>query len=1234
MSLAVKRVFLLVILIQTSESFRPNRFSAFYPLDYTHEDITKTAALKVVAKFLEENPEDGRTVTPGQLQNLDPLTPSSIFSSYYGGPVSAKNFDEAIGDIMKANADIDKDDMWTSSVHFNAEQFQTALTRLRNLRTIIIETLQKADLTDLDVAAARINTGSYLHTLQDFYSNTNWVENNGALIYQDLGMPDRPNPPVASPGINTCSSTDCPPGGPSGGPVTNCENNLIVPEGVLTSGYRSDQDVHKPAATHEWLGKCSHGGTNDATRELTATGGINKESLDQAESPHHFLHETAALAAINATEHFFYAAGSGLKDQVGVDVFRRFFNLASGTSLCIVMDDTGSMSDDIAAAKSVSIEIIQRAAANPFDKPYNYVLVPFNDPMSNAGPMTITRDSTVYINAINALNAHGGGDCPEMAMTGLELALQNTLPKSKIYLFTDADPKDSDKLQDVVSLLQQKKSSITFLLTGSCSRKRRDLHGRSKRALTGNPYDVIAEESGGKVFDITKDEVAEVSEVIALEVNGAPVTVMTKSVSESASRDHEIPVDAALLEMVMTLTGSATAPMFQLYTPTGATQSFGTADAQVVIETDRYKVLKLTAPAAGEWRLHLAAGQRYDIEVTGKSVLDFSTEFLDPGSGFPIDGRPVGGSEYRLVVSGSGLENAGNVTSATLLDQSGAVLRRIYLQTSSGRGEPVYTATILPPSQPFRISVEGIDQQNNTFKRLLTTLIESESLRLDLAVENREPLYPGGSSRVGFVLVNEGSEDTFQLTVSDDVGLVTGVIPTSVTMATGTNVTGYVTFSAATSVSPGTASTAIVSAQSSLGSSTAPSNFITMRMVVSERIILVIDTSPPVCNITSVDGNCTAGRQHPDVCADWSWSVRMRVIDSGLGLSRVYGDVSTGTVLTTDTFVTGLQDVAISANYSSTCCFPKMTVTVVDLAGYVDQCVVDFSIPTTEAPPTTTRVPPTTTRVPPTTTRVPHTTAVTWDMTVVADTVAMEVNMAVSEFNEEVKMIFKVTVANSMTSYCQTHVMEFVSCRQTEHRAKRSTHDPQEFDSGNVIILEGFPKASVSPDRITLAFFVSNPNSSAAPVPGSLLLMMMQNDQMKVEEALGWKTIYSIYAYGDGAPTMVSTNVTEESDGQTDYPVTESSSRVLYIVIGVVVAVVAITVLIVLIVRGMKKPNMTKPSYEVHRNISPDPPMAGHVNRALKTTDEHMAWPMDHETREGQIPMTRIDIDSPISSMR
>lgn len=46
------------------------------------------------------------------------------------------------------------------------------------------------------------------------------------------------------------------------------------------------------------------------------------------------------------------------------------------------MDTTGSMSDDIAAAKARVIEIIQKTNGT-ISAPLNYVLMPFNDPGTN-----------------------------------------------------------------------------------------------------------------------------------------------------------------------------------------------------------------------------------------------------------------------------------------------------------------------------------------------------------------------------------------------------------------------------------------------------------------------------------------------------------------------------------------------------------------------------------------------------------------------------------------------------------------------------------------------------------------------------------------------------------------------------------------------------------------------------------------------------------------------------------
>ena len=42
-----------------------------------------------------------------------------------------------------------------------------------------------------------------------------------------------------------------------------------------------------------------------------------------------------------------------------------------------------------------------------------------------------------------------------------------------MYVYTDADDKDKEKLPDVISLIEKKKIQMKFLLTGVCSSRRR-----------------------------------------------------------------------------------------------------------------------------------------------------------------------------------------------------------------------------------------------------------------------------------------------------------------------------------------------------------------------------------------------------------------------------------------------------------------------------------------------------------------------------------------------------------------------------------------------------------------------------------------------------------------------------------------------------------------------------------------------------------------------------------------
>ena len=68
---------------------------------------------------------------------------------------------------------------------------------------------------------------------------------------------------------------------------------------------------------------------------------------------------------------------AGLRRSLGEETFDSLMAVHGGVSLIFVIDDTGSMSDEIQATKNITIDIIRQARRNPIQ---NYILSPFNDP--------------------------------------------------------------------------------------------------------------------------------------------------------------------------------------------------------------------------------------------------------------------------------------------------------------------------------------------------------------------------------------------------------------------------------------------------------------------------------------------------------------------------------------------------------------------------------------------------------------------------------------------------------------------------------------------------------------------------------------------------------------------------------------------------------------------------------------------------------------------------------------
>ena len=236
-----------------------------------HTQITKKGFLKTLSFFFRDNPQYLKN------ENLAKFESPTAFQETVDNISPQIQFLNALNEILSANVEVDSFPLNNSAAaHFDGEQFKPGSKRLIQLRQELITSLLQGD----KLQHARNLAGSALHTLQDFYSHSNWIELGHAGPYGVLGKPGREIPQkfIAGPTEATCKSCTLEPG--SGLTDGSCENNLDTVK--LTSGYRSGQDIKKP----ENLGKCSHGGRSDGSRLKPATGGINKDSTSIKESPH------------------------------------------------------------------------------------------------------------------------------------------------------------------------------------------------------------------------------------------------------------------------------------------------------------------------------------------------------------------------------------------------------------------------------------------------------------------------------------------------------------------------------------------------------------------------------------------------------------------------------------------------------------------------------------------------------------------------------------------------------------------------------------------------------------------------------------------------------------------------------------------------------------------------------------------------------------------------------------
>ncbi|XP_042211952.1 von Willebrand factor A domain-containing protein 7-like [Homarus americanus] len=364
-----------------------------------HEWITREAIRRNIRDFFLKYPPAPDFVVS------ENATLTELFHSYYGPTSSPTRFIKAVNSIAAANVKADslQQYRYDPAIQGDGERLAEVQSKLTARYPKILTSI----LRDQAYSAARSLLGTSLHTLQKFYSHSTWVEQGHDGILKELGIPGYVLDGLAGEEEDVC--VPCP--NPEG-----CDGNVLEKAGLSTGYYvypddiGSDYLIPKPSTG----GKCSHGGSLDTSRSEPAIGGINKDTSYPCFSPHHHLHLQAADLAVKATQYYL----DRVLDAVGVDMYRRFYDLYEGSALSICIDTTGSMDDDIRAVQEQVAEIVANS------HPELYILAPFNDP--EVGPLLVTDNAQEFLDAVNALVPGGGGDEPELFWGGLQLALSVT----------------------------------------------------------------------------------------------------------------------------------------------------------------------------------------------------------------------------------------------------------------------------------------------------------------------------------------------------------------------------------------------------------------------------------------------------------------------------------------------------------------------------------------------------------------------------------------------------------------------------------------------------------------------------------------------------------------------------------------------------------------------------------------------------------------------------------------
>ncbi|CAK1589084.1 unnamed protein product [Parnassius mnemosyne] len=398
----------------------------------------------------------------------------------------------------------------------------------------------------------------------------------------------------------------------------------------------------------------------------------------------------------------------------------------SKSSLTFVFDDTQSMQSEIKSVLKSADKIFDIVINSNASVIENFIIVTFNDPGTKLRTNTTDRDD--FKKSLMSIRVHGGGDCPELAMSGIELALRASRLGSYVYVFTDAAAKDYAKFEKVKKIAIDKEIQIVFVISGMCRKHNATSPGYQV-------YEKLAESTLGHIFTVGKSQVEELLNYVARVVESRKTELARKKFPPGYGYKFNCTVDSAVSALDVSVTGNR--PSVNITDDDG-----NIVKVNNIVNISKVKVVNVIDPKPGIHSVEVGSLSDTAVTVLGTTNVNFQYGFsiIKPSSRNDTTNQPIPGRKSYLSIK---LKTKGEIIKlqkVQLLDTENNIILEEPLWTANTEDQFYITEQVTPPEQIFKIRIEGVNEETNeTIYRVHSSPVAPQKLS-DEPIENKAPI--------------------------------------------------------------------------------------------------------------------------------------------------------------------------------------------------------------------------------------------------------------------------------------------------------------------------------------------------------------------------------------------------------------------------------------------------------------------------------------------------------------